>query len=132
MSRDQADKTDWNHIVPDHQKRVLPWKRSQIPDFAASESLEKQMEARRQLRRLIEQGRWWYGLMTPIRSWISVWYSCPGRILIFAMLFMGYMLNAYMYVQVLQYRADTVSADSSFGDSGMTFWLWYGTVNLES
>ena len=30
----------------------------------------------------------------------------------------GYMLNAYMYVQVLQYRADTVSADSSFGDSG--------------
>ena len=43
------------------------------------------------------------------------------------MLFMGYMLNAYMYVQVLQYRADTVSADSSFGDSGMTFWLctWY-------
>ena len=128
MSKSSAHSTGqldhWDGVISDHRRRVLPWQRSQIPDFAASESLEEQMAARKQLRRLIEQGRWWYALMTPVRAWSSVWSSWLGRGLILSMLFTSYMLNAYMYVQVLQYRADTVSVDSSFGDSGWPFWLW--------
>ena len=119
----------WSVVLSDpiYARRLLPWERSEIPTFSKHGSTLESLRAHQKMKRLLQRGRWWFFSMGAVRSWRSVWSTKLGKALIIAFMLTGYEMNAWYYLQALQYKADTVHADvfSNKDDTYLTMvWPW--------
>ncbi len=62
-------RTHWTKKFQGYAQQIVPWKRDQVPSHTAKDQLElfAQIEL---VRTLVEDSRWWYRAMTPVR-WIK-------------------------------------------------------------
>lgn len=119
----------WSIVLSDpmYARRVLPWERTKIPTVLKNGSTLDALRTHQTMKRLLQRGRWWFLSMGTVRAWRSVWSSTLGKVVIVALMFTGYEINAWYYLQAQQYKADTVRADvfSMKDDTYRTLiWPW--------